>query len=192
MWKRLVVMKSVVEAPTFCYRCDRRSCSASRHTRRSARRRCTRSCSATASPPTPSTSASPTRPCGVRKVRSALGMPTRVGSGRLTRRRARTEAQAPAEVRGLGHRQEAGRRTPDRVAGVQDVRRPPRRVVDVPVPDQGAPRGRRQVGRLRRPADALERVTRLRAGSRAARGTSGLRPARGRPAAVPPGRRGRA
>ena len=28
-------------------------------------------------------------------------MPTRVGSGRLTRRRARTEAQAPAEVRGL-------------------------------------------------------------------------------------------
>ena len=50
------------------------------------------------------------------------------------------EARAAAEVRRLGRGAARGRLAPDRVAGLPDVRRAARRLVDVPVPRAPAPR----------------------------------------------------
>src|SRR5437588_837681 len=51
-------------------------------------------------------------------------------------RRARAATEAAAEVRRLGGGAQAGRLAADGVAGLPDVRCPPWRVVDLPVPHQ--------------------------------------------------------
>src|SRR5206468_1815298 len=56
-------------------------------------------------------------------------------------------ARPAAEVRGLGPGPARRSRHAHRMAGLPDVRRPPRRVVDVPVPD---PQAARAAGRGRR------------------------------------------
>jgi hypothetical protein len=69
MWTRLVVMKSVVEAPTFCYRCDRAIVFRIETHAKKREAKVYAELLATASPPTPSTSASPTRPASTRRGR---------------------------------------------------------------------------------------------------------------------------
>ena len=110
------------------------------------------------------------------------GFDVPVGEERLER----AIEQGAAMARRLGHAAEVhrlgggaqGRRVPaDRVAGLPDVRRPPRRVVDVPVPRARAPaRGGRRGGAGR---SATRRL-----GPRAAPGRTRPRAARARSAAV--------
>ena len=65
------------------------------------------------------------------------------------------EARPAPEVPGVGDGEARRRSAADRVADLPDVRRPPRRLVDVPVPDPRAP-ARRRLRRLARRAGVEE------------------------------------